>query len=77
LGRGNKARRREAKKAKKPVEIDQGKKRGVGYFRLDGIRTNSWWEGENWTMVSDPENPFRDLTREEELKITEILKRMW
>jgi len=74
LEKGNKACRKKVNRAKKAAEIGQGKKREAGYFPLDGIRTKLWWKGENWAMVTDPENPFGDLTREEELRITEILK---
>jgi hypothetical protein len=44
-------------------------------FSLDGIKIRSWWEKESWAMVTDPENPFGDLTREEQFRIAE-LKRM-
>jgi len=74
LEKENKARRKKVNRANKPVEEHRGKKREVGYLSLDGIRIEPWWEGENWTMVTDPENPFGDLTREEELRITELLK---
>jgi hypothetical protein len=62
----------------KATEIPQSKKNRNGYFSLDGsgIRTRLWWEKENWAMVTDPENPFRDLTREEESRITELVKGM-
>ena len=77
-GKGNKARRREAKEVKEAkkgvIKVDQGEKREIGYSILGGIRTNSWWEGENWAMVTDPGNPFGDLTREEGLKVRKILK---
>ncbi|MCK4437223.1 hypothetical protein KAU86_04675 [bacterium] len=43
-------------------------------FSLDGIRVRKWWEKENWAMVTDPENPFGDLTREQKLRVTELLK---
>ena len=56
------------------VQIYQSREREDGYFSLDGIRIEPWWERENWAMVTDPENPFGELTREEELRITELLK---
>jgi hypothetical protein len=74
--KGDKAGRREAKEVKKALKADPGKKGEVGYFILGGIRTSTWWEGENWAMVTDPGNPFGDLTREEGLKVREILKRV-
>ncbi len=51
-----------------------GKKEGVGYSIVGSVRTNSWWEGENWDWVTDPGNPFGDLSREEEVKVRKILK---
>ena len=72
-GIGDKADRREAKKGKEALKVDPGKKGEVGYSILGNIRTTTWWEGENWAMVTDPENPFGDLTREEEVKVRKIL----
>jgi hypothetical protein len=71
--KGDKASRREAKEARKALKVDPGKKGEVGYSILGGIRTTTWWEGENWAMVTDPGNPFGDLTREEGLIVRKIL----
>lgn len=60
----------------KTVEAPQSEKSRNGYFPLDGsgIRIKPWWEKEKWAMVTDPENPFGDLTREEEIRITKLVK---
>ena len=60
----------------KAIEIPQSERSRNGYFPLDGsgIRIKLWWEKENWAMVTDPENPFGDLTEEEEIRIAEMLK---
>ena len=60
----------------KAIEIPQSEKSRNGYFPLDGndIRIKLWWEKENWAMVTDPENPFGDLTEDEEIRIAEMLK---
>lgn len=55
-------------------KADQGREVRGTSFSLDGIRIRKWWERENWAMVTDPENPLGDLTREEEFKLREILK---
>ena len=62
--------------SRKTPEIPQEEKGGNGCFSLDGsgIRIKLWWEKENWAMVTDPENLFGDLTREEEIRITELEK---
>ena len=79
LGKRRKKCSRKAKEFQNPhkIKIHTGKKRDGGYFRIDGIRVSSWWERENWAMITDPENPFGDITREDELKVKEILKGMW
>ena len=33
-----------------------------------------WWEREKWDMVIDPENPWGDLSREEEYRLKALLK---
>ena len=43
-------------------------------FPVDGIGIRAWWEKENWARVTDPENPFGDLTREEEFRLRDLLK---
>ena len=43
-------------------------------FSLDGREVRRWWEKENWAMIIDTENPFGDLTRDEEFRVTEVLK---
>ena len=60
----------------KAIEIPQVNGSKTGSFLLDGIRVNPWWEKESWAMVPDNENPFGDLTREEQLEIAELLKGM-
>ncbi len=77
---GNKKDKRGKKKkvnnGNKAIEIPQSEKNGSGCFSSagSGIRVKVWWEKENWAMVTDPENPFGDPTREEELRITELVK---
>ncbi len=44
---------------------------------LDGARIKAWWERENWDMVTEPENPFGDLTRETQFRVTRLLKGIW
>jgi len=73
-GTGKKGYYQKARGTKRPVTVSKGKEREAGYFRIDGIRVSSWWKREKWDMVTDPENPFGDITREEELKVREILK---
>ena len=72
----NNARRKKEKSATndRANKADQGREIRVTDFSLDGIRVRKWWEKENWAMVGDPENPFGDLTREQKLRITELLK---
>ena len=68
------------RKKEKAAGNDRANKRSPGReikvvdFSLDGIRVRKWWEKENWAMVTDPENPFGDLTREQKLRVTELLK---
>jgi hypothetical protein len=73
-GTGKKGYYQKARGIKRPVNVSKGKERETGYFRIDGIRVSSWWKREKWDMVTDPENPFGDITREEERKVREILK---
>ena len=58
----------------KAIDIPQVNGSKTKSFLLDGIKVNPWWERESWAMVTDNENPFGDLTREEQLRITELLK---
>ncbi|MEE8423105.1 MAG: hypothetical protein V3S49_01040 [Thermodesulfobacteriota bacterium] len=60
----------------KPAEGDQGNGSYGKCFRLNGsgIRIDPWGEKIKWAMVIDPENPLGDLTREEEIRITELEK---
>ncbi len=60
----------------KAIETPQSEKSRNGYFSLDGsgIRIKLWWEKGNWAKVTNPENPFGDLTKEEEIRITELVK---
>jgi len=37
-------------------------------------RDDLWWEREKWDMVIDPENPWGDLSREEEYRLNALLK---
>jgi hypothetical protein len=50
---------------------DNGKGR---YFEFDVIGRRRWWEVEKWAMVADPENLYGDLTRENRVRIAELLK---
>ncbi|MCK4326693.1 hypothetical protein KAW55_08065 [bacterium] len=58
----------------KAIKAHEDRGRRAVRFPLDGIRIRKWWEKENWAMVTDPENPFGDLTREQNLRIAELLK---
>ena len=68
-GRGKKEKVNSNNKA---VEVPQVNGSKAGSCLLDGIRVNPWWERESWAMVTDPENPFGDLTREEQFRIAEL-----
>ncbi len=76
LGKKSITRRKKEKAATndRANKVDQGREIKVVDFSLDGIRVRKWWEKENWAMVTDPENPFGDLTREQKLRVTELLK---
>ena len=58
----------------KAIEIPQVNGSKTGSFLLNGIKVNPWWGKESWAMVTDNENPFGDLTREEQLRLAELLK---
>ena len=74
--RKNNARRKKEKAAigDKARETHQDNGTRVINSSLDGIRIKRWGEKETWSMITDPENPFGDLTREEEIRITELEK---
>ncbi|MFQ5456818.1 MAG: hypothetical protein ACE5EA_11585 [Nitrospirota bacterium] len=72
----NNGRGKKVNTVNKAIETPEGEEIPLGYLSLEGIRVKPWWKIEHWAMVTDPENPFGDLTREEELRITEILKGM-
>jgi len=58
----------------KAIKTHEDRGRRAVSFPSDGIRIRRWPERENWAMVTDPENPFGDLTREEEFRLRELLK---
>ena len=74
--KGKRGKKKKVNSSGKAIETAQSEKSRNGYFPLDGggIRIKLWWEKENWAMVTDPENPFGDLTKEEEIRITELVK---
>ena len=76
-GGGEKGYCHKARGAKKAGYGSKGKEREAGYLKIDGVRVDSWWKKEKWDMVTDPENPFGDITGEEARKLREILKGIW
>jgi len=76
LEKKNSARRKKEKESTgaKAIKTHEDRGRRAVSFPLDGIRIRRWRERENLAMVTDPENPFGDLTREEELRLRELLK---
>ena len=82
---GEKRKRRKSfkRRGKKKIESRPGNVRtevnGNGrarYFEFDIIGRRRWWEAEKWVMVADPENPYGDTTREEQIRVNELLKGM-
>lgn len=66
--------RGKAATSNKEIKTYQDRVSGVVNFPVDGMGIRAWWGKENWAMVNDPENPFGDLTREEEFRLRELLK---
>ena len=74
--KGKRGKNKKVNSKNKTIETPQSERSPNGHFPLDGsgIRIKLWWEKKNWAMVTDPENPFGDLTKEEEIRIAEMLK---
>ena len=73
--RVRKRRKREkAATSNKGIKTYQDRGIRVVNFPVDGIGIRAWWEKENWALVTDPENLFGDLTREEEFRLRDLLK---
>jgi hypothetical protein len=56
------------------IEISQPERERQIYFSSDDIRISPRGEKERWAGVTDMENPFGDLTKEDKLKVVELLK---
>ena len=78
-GKGRSSRRKRAHPRGYPADRAPVVQQGWGEspvveFSFDCREDKAWWEAENWAMVTDPENAFADLRREEGLKLKELLK---
>ena len=74
--KNNKRRRKKEKAATndRANKAEEGREIRATDFSLEAREVRRWWEKERWAMIIDPENPFRDLTRDEEFRVTELLK---
>ena len=77
-GKRSSRRRKKLIGISEPVEGNGNNGSWVRCFSLNGsgIRIDPWWEKIKWDMIIDPENPFGDLTMEDERRIAELVKGM-
>jgi len=73
----SKRRKKKIASNNKRIETSPDKREEQISFSLDDIRISPRGEKERWTGVIDPENPFGDLTKEEEFRLRELLKGDW